>query len=68
MILPQQNPQKIPGFWGGDFPTANTVRSAGGGQRFRCGRSDAVELSEEAVNDAWRRKWRKNPWGGEVKL
>ena len=64
MILAQQNPQKIPGFWGVEFPPANTVRSAGGGQRFRCGRSDAVELSEEAVNDAWRFKVTKESTGG----
>lgn len=44
------------------------------GMRFRCGRSDAVELSEEAVVDAWvggQRPWIhrrvQEPLGSTVK-
>lgn len=36
-----------------DSAEPEAKRSRGAGMRFRCGRSDAVELSEEAVNDIY---------------
>eukprot|EP00435_Cladocopium_sp_Y103_P011761 s1028_g3.t1 len=42
-----------PGATAADSAEPEAKRSRGAGMRFRCGRSDAVELSEEAVNDIY---------------
>ena len=43
----------------------NVQMSRRPGMRFRCGRSDAVELSEEAVNDA---RWKHGTFAAKVKI